>query len=183
MSTNVMASARGEREACKMRAKYTGSDLAEAFPDLCVATPCGILAPLLIELEHSHGRFAYVHREDNAVAFAAGNAMAGKRSLVVMQNSGFGQSVNVLASLVEPFRLPIGLIISMRGTDGDTTRENHGMGQVTQPVLDRLGLPWRTLSAADYEEPLRWLKRTVVAGGRPAALLVEPSFLGWSPAR
>ena len=36
-----------------------------------------------------------------------------------MQSSGFGNSVNALASLVVPYQLPVVLVISERGTLGE----------------------------------------------------------------
>lgn len=165
----------------RARAEEVATVLAAIYTDLCVATPCGILAPLLEALEQVHPDFTYVHREDNAIGLAAGTAMSGKRSLVLMQNSGFGQSVNVLASLVVPFCLPIGLVISMRGTEIDTTWENLGMGRVTVPVLDHLSMPWQRLTVDSFDDALRWFDVTGRSG--PVALLVPPDLFGWSPTR
>ncbi|WP_200308190.1 hypothetical protein [Streptomyces adelaidensis] len=152
-------------------------------PDLCVATPCGVLAPLLGRLQECHQGFRYVHREDNAVALAVGTALAGGRGAVLMQNSGFGQSVNVLASLVEPFDVPLGLVVSMRGTGVDGTRENRGMGQVTIPVLEHLGLPWRMLAGDDHRSAVTWFETMLADRTRPAVLLVPPESFGWSAAQ
>src|SRR5260364_366901 len=59
-------------------------------------TPCGILAPLYSILETEFGLHT-IPREDNAIGIAAGTAMAGRRPVVLMQNSGLGQSVNAIA--------------------------------------------------------------------------------------
>src|SRR3712207_8855986 len=75
--------------------------------DLCAAlveagfgpyfgTPCGILAPLYAAVERRPGLLT-VAREDNAVGIAAGASLAGRYPVVLMQNSGLGQSVNALA--------------------------------------------------------------------------------------
>ncbi|WP_433338029.1 thiamine pyrophosphate-binding protein [Spirillospora sp. CA-294931] len=155
--------------------------IATAYPDSCFATPCGVLAPLLDALLTFHSRFTIVHREDNALALASGAAITGKRAVVLMQNSGFGQSVNVLASLVGPFTAPIGLIVSMRGTEVDDTWENRGMGRATIPVLESLGLAWRELDRRGWKETLTWFGEA--GRDKPATLLVPPSLFGWSPAQ
>ena len=138
---------------------------------------------LLGRLEQGHPEFRYVHREDNAVALAVGTALTGGRAAVLMQNSGFGQSVNVLASLVEPFDVPLGLVVSMRGTGVDGTRENRGMGEVTVPVLDRLGVPWRMLGTDGDRGAVAWFETVLANRTGPVALLVPPESFGWSAAR
>jgi sulfopyruvate decarboxylase TPP-binding subunit len=60
-------------------------------------TPCGILAPLYAALEDKSDLLT-VPREDTAIGVAAGAAAAGQLPVVLMQNSGLGQSVNAAAS-------------------------------------------------------------------------------------
>jgi sulfopyruvate decarboxylase TPP-binding subunit len=143
-------------------------------------TPCGVLAPLLDGLAGRGASLTYLHREDVAVAFAVGVNLAGGHLCVFMQNSGFGQSVNVLASLVEPFRAQVPMIVSMRGTGVDTTPENRGMGRTTIPVLHALGIPFRRLSVEHPTADITWLSSQTRNTGGPAAVLVEPGYFGWS---
>ncbi|WP_158692681.1 thiamine pyrophosphate-binding protein [Streptomyces roseochromogenus] len=143
------------------------------------ATPCGILAPLLARLE---GRDDYmvIAREDNAVGEAAGAALCGAKPVVLMQNSGFGNSVNALASLVAPYRIPMLLIVSMRGTHADPTPENAGMGKLTEPILQGLGIGYQTLEADHVNDQLLEALRVLDEKHEPYALLVRPDFFGWS---
>ncbi|MFF4693009.1 hypothetical protein [Streptomyces sp. NPDC001307] len=60
-------------------------------------TPCGILAPLYAALEDKSDLLT-VPREDTAIGVAVGAAAAGHLPVVLMQNSGLGQSVNAAAS-------------------------------------------------------------------------------------
>ena len=53
-------------------------------------------------------------REDEALSIAAGAWLCGKNPLVLMQNSGLGNSVDVLTSLYKPYGIEIDLIISNR---------------------------------------------------------------------
>lgn len=141
-------------------------------------TPCGILAPLLAELTSGATRAAAsaVSREDTAVALAAGMALGGKRPAVVMQNSGFGNCVNVIASLIVPYTIPVTFVISLRGTGCDDTVENRGMGLLTEPILQGLSIPYSVIS-----EPRDMAKRSFLPPSGPAALLISPSLLGWTP--
>jgi sulfopyruvate decarboxylase subunit alpha len=156
------------------------SALVESAFDFA-GTPCGILAPLLEGLTERGASLTYIHREDVAIAFVVGVNLAGGHLCVFMQNSGFGQSVNVLASLLEPFHARVPIIVSMRGTGIDTTLENRGMGDTTIPVLQALEIPARWLSAERPGADIAWLSTQTCNTGGPAALLVDPGYFGWSP--
>ncbi|MEU1885867.1 thiamine pyrophosphate-binding protein [Micromonospora sp. WMMD987] len=141
-------------------------------------TPCGILAPLYSRLEATANLWT-VSREDNAVGVAAGAAMAGRSPVVLMQNSGLGQSVNALASLVVPYRIPMLLIVSLRGVPPDFTTENIVMGRLTEPLLREAGIPTVHLEEENLAAQADWAGRLVVERRQPAALLVPPALLGW----
>ncbi|SFP43289.1 sulfopyruvate decarboxylase subunit alpha/phosphonopyruvate decarboxylase [Amycolatopsis arida] len=141
-------------------------------------TPCGILAKLYSAIE---GIWT-VPREDNAVGIAAGAALAGRCPVVLMQNSGLGQSVNALASLVVPYRLPMLLVVSLRGVGPDSTQENLVMGRLTEPLLTNMGVPWLTLDPElDVPAQVSWAAALVRDQGRAAALLIPPAAFGWRP--
>ncbi|MFE6916044.1 thiamine pyrophosphate-binding protein [Streptomyces rubiginosohelvolus] len=160
-------------------------ELAEGLADRgfgpYYGTPCGILAPLFAAVDRRAGLLPVV-REDNAVGMAAGAALAGKAPVVLMQNSGLGQSVNALASLTVPYGLAMLLIVSLRGVAPDPTQENLVMGRVTEPLLAGLGIETATLNTvAGPAERAAWAHEVVVRQGRPAALLVPPTAFGWRP--
>lgn len=157
-------------------AEQVAEDLVAAFGlGPFYGTPCGILAPLYQALEE-RTELLTIAREDNAVGVAAGAALAGGHPVVLMQNSGLGQSVNALASLVVPYRIPMLLVISVRGVSPDPTQENAAMGKLTEPLLASLGIEALTLTAAGQTAPLR---RIVREERQPAALLVPPHAFGW----
>ncbi len=151
--------------------------------DFFVNVPCGILAPLISAIDASARdagyRHVYAPREDSAVGLACGAYFAGRQPLVMMQNSGLGQSINALASLTQPFRVPLTLLVSLRGHIASDSEENLLMGKLTAPILHGLGIETRTLGSASYEEDIVWAKSSF-ASGRSAALLVEPDLMGWS---
>jgi sulfopyruvate decarboxylase subunit alpha len=144
-----------------------------------LATPCGVLAPLL---DAFGPNLITVSREETAVGVAAGAALAGRRPVVLMQNSGFGASVNALASLIKPYAIPILLVVSLRGVTPDATTENLAMGTMTVPILDLLGIAHRTLDPDRYGDQVAWASAELSTRRRPAALLVPPTTFGWTPA-
>lgn len=143
-------------------------------------TPCGVLAPLCTAVEARAGLLV-VPREDTMVGMAAGAALGGASPAVLMQNSGFGQSVNALASLVVPYRIPMLLVVSLRGLPPDTTAENAAMGRLTAPILTGLGMHHQRLEGRNGLRELVEQAATVVRDKRePAAVLVGPDAFGWS---
>ena len=82
--------------------------------------------------------------EGSALAFAVGAALAGRRSVVALQNSGLGNIINPLTSLVQVNSIPTLLLISVRGhTDEPEDEPQHRiMGANTHALLDQLAIPW-----------------------------------------
>src|SRR5260363_117576 len=141
-------------------------------------TPCGILAPLYSILETEFGLHT-IPREDNAIGIAAGTAMAGRRPVVLMQNSGLGQSVNAIASFIVPYQISILLIVSLRGIAPDQTSENAVMGHLTEPLLDSCGIQSVRLEASQLTAQVNWVQHIIYEQCQSVALLVPPSIFGW----
>lgn len=71
-------------------------------------------------------------KEDEAVALAVGVYLTGKKPLVFIQNSGLGNCVDIITSLLKPYGIKIDLLISVR-----TKPEHHTfMGKITQKLLE-----------------------------------------------
>jgi len=94
--------------------------------------------------------------EGNAVALAAGHYLATKEiPLVYMQNSGEGNAVNPIASLVDKnvYAVPMLLLIGWRGQGN--TEPNHPQhklqGEITTSLLDILHIPYVILTDSDEE--------------------------------
>ncbi len=84
-------------------------------------------------------------REEEAIGIAVGSYAVGRNAAVFMQSSGFGNSVNALASLCIPARIPIPMFINLRGGVGEFNIAQVAMGRTTRPILDLLGLVHFTL--------------------------------------
>jgi len=64
--------------------------------------------------KHIDGEYHIATREDEAMAMAVGAYFAGKHPLVFMQNSGLGNCVDIITSLLKPYGIEIDLLISDR---------------------------------------------------------------------
>ena len=80
-------------------------------------------------------------REEEAVGIAAGAYAVGQNAAVFMQSSGFGNTVNALASLCLPARVPLPMFINLRGRGGRIQHRAGGDGQSDAPDSGHAGHP------------------------------------------
>ncbi|MBP3637657.1 MAG: phosphonopyruvate decarboxylase [Clostridia bacterium] len=94
--------------------------------------------------------------EGNAVGLAAGYYLAtGRPALVYMQNSGLGNAVNPLASLMDGqvYGIPCLMVIGWRGEPGVKDEPQHvTQGQITLGQLELLGIPYMILDKETTDE-------------------------------
>lgn len=112
-------------------------------------------------------------REDEAVAMAAGAFLGGKVPVVLMQNSGLGNALNVLMSLHLIYSIPCVLIVSWRGFEGKDAPEHVVMGQTMPQLMETIRIPHRTVSADTMVDDLRWTAHTFMDQRVPVALFLK----------
>ena len=106
--------------------------------------PCSFLTPF-INSTITNKELSYISaaNEGDAVAIASGAFIGGQRSVAMMQNSGLGNAVNPLTSLVYTFRIPLLLIITLRGDPQLRDEPQHElMGKITGTLLESMKVPW-----------------------------------------
>jgi len=111
--------------------------------DFITGVPCSFLTPLINRvISDPVSRYVGAASEGEAVAIAAGAYLAGRKTIVMCQNSGLGNTVNPLTSLNAPFRIPTLLITTWRGQPGLKDEPQHElMGQITQDLLELMRIP------------------------------------------
>lgn len=112
---------------------------------LYTGVPCSYVKPF-INFVIDAPDLAYIGatNEGDAVAIATGAELAGKRAIVMMQNSGLGNAVSPLTSLNAVFRIPVLLIVTLRGEPGGPHDEpqHELMGAITTSMLERMNIAW-----------------------------------------
>lgn len=110
--------------------------------DFFTGVPCSFLTPLINGVLNDQSlRYVAATSEGEAVAIAAGAWLAGRRTVVMCQNSGLGNAVNPLTSLNAPFRIPTLLVTTWRGQPGIPDEPQHEvMGVITQDLLTLMGI-------------------------------------------
>ncbi|UCH09186.1 MAG: phosphonopyruvate decarboxylase, partial [Fidelibacterota bacterium] len=106
--------------------------------------PCSLVKDLIIQIEHSSdGDYYIATSEGEAMGLAGGFALAGRKSVVIMQNDGFGNAINPLTSLQLLYRLPALLLITWRAEPGGKpdAPQHHIMGEKLLDLLNVLDIP------------------------------------------
>src|SRR3954467_6174883 len=89
--------------------------------------------------------------EEEGIPLAAGAWLGGQRSVLLMQSSGVGNTINLLG-LTKTLRFPFLTLITMRGEQGEFNSWQYPMGQATPKVLAAMGLLiWSVEQADDVE--------------------------------
>ena len=140
--------------------------------------PCSYLTPMINGVLSSPALdYVGAASEGEAVAIAAGAWLAGRRTVVMCQNSGLGNAVNPLTSLNAPFRIPTLFITTWRGEPGgDPDEPQHDvMGRITQDLLSVIGLEHAAFPAApaDLSPVLARAAERMGATGLPFALVMR----------
>lgn len=154
------------------QAVYLG--LKRAGIDFVASVPCINLCKLL-ELVGSDSEIIHVPvtREEEGVGLCAGAWMGGRRACLLMQNSGLGNSINALASLDFLYEIPLLMIISHRGSVGETISGQIPMGQLTPKLMDAMEIPRFSPIPAEAEETVAQAWRLSSELRRPVAVLLD----------
>ena len=170
--------------------------LASVLLDACgkagisffTGVPDSLLKALCNELYSRFGTdsdtHVVAHNEGGAVALCAGHYLAtGRPGLCYMQNSGLGNAVNPLASLMDPqvYAIPCLLVVGWRGEPGVKDEPQHiKQGAVTLGQLELLGIPFRILSPDTSDEAFQNDFRDLcdeLDSGKTVALVIRKGAL------
>jgi sulfopyruvate decarboxylase subunit alpha len=156
-------------------AVYKGLKLAGI--DFVASVPCVNLQHLL-KLIDADPKIIHipVTREEEGVGICAGAWMGGRRPALLMQNSGLGNSINALASLNFLYGIPLLMIVSHRGCEGEPIVGQIPMGRLTPTLLDAMEIPSFSPSPAEGTKVVADAWHHCVAENKPAAVLLDLHF-------
>lgn len=119
-------------------------------------------------------------REEEGVGVVCGQALAGKRGVLLCPTSGLGNSINALASLPIPYRIPVPMIIGFRGDLGEFNATQVMMGQALPDIFRAMRIPYFVLKHAEEVPTLtEGFLRLCYSTESPAALLISTQLAGW----
>jgi sulfopyruvate decarboxylase subunit alpha len=118
-------------------------------------------------------------REEEAIGIAAGAYVSGVRSAVYMQSSGVGNSINAIASLCLPARIPIPMLINLRGEVGEFNISQVFMGRSTPRIFEEFNIPTYIIdSDVKLHEKVIGALELCYASHQPLAMCLTPLLHG-----
>jgi sulfopyruvate decarboxylase alpha subunit len=132
--------------------------------DLCVADP--------------EKRVVTLTSEEEGVGLLTGAWLGGEKGVLLMQSSGVGNCVNALA-MVESCRVPILILVAMRGEWGEFNPWQMPMGLAVEPVLTAINaVVLRAEAAADVAPTVEAAAGLAFNGQRAVAVLLSQRLIG-----
>jgi sulfopyruvate decarboxylase alpha subunit len=118
-------------------------------------------------------------KEEEGIGIVCGAYLGGQRGAILLQNSGFGNIPNVLASLAVPYQIPLLLLISQRGELNEFNPAQVGMAHVVKPVLDALNIPhFMPLHLDQLKVTIDGAARLAYGTERPVAIVLSAYLTG-----
>lgn len=160
-----------------------GADFFTGVPDSQLKALCNyLMATYGIDAQHH----LIAANEGNCTALAAGYHLAtGKVPVVYMQNSGEGNIINPVASLLNDkvYAIPCIFVVGWRGEPGVHDEPQHiYQGEVTVKLLEDMDIPVFIIGKDTTDAQLRAKMeefRAVLAAGRQVAFVVRKGALAF----
>ena len=160
------------------------SALTQLGADFYTGVPDSLLSPFTDHIMECCGvseNHIVAANEGAAVGLAAGHYLAtSKPAVVYMQNSGIGNAVNPICSLLhkEVYAIPVIFVIGWRGEPGTKDEPQHiFQGQATLPMLKCLEIPYAVISEDTDLQPLVAEFEEHIKNGQSVAFVVRKDAL------
>jgi sulfopyruvate decarboxylase subunit alpha len=112
-------------------------------------------------------------KEEEAIGISAGAHFAGVKSAMLMQNHGFLAAINGIVSFAHLYKIPLLMLISYRGSFGERDPWQTQGGNVTEPLLRALRIPYLFLDNTEtVRKRIRQAQTLAESSLQPVAILL-----------
>ena len=176
MEASVAAVSAGARElhggGIIAAVKASGVEYILALPD--ITTSSGLLAPIANDAAF---RLIRVCKEDECIGIASGLSYADKRALILIQHTGFLDSINAIRGIAVEYSQPICMMVGLLQHDPEKTpRESPRYGvRIVEPILDDMGIAHHLISADADAGKITPAIHKAYAQSKPVAFLIGRS--------
>ena len=149
--------------------KEAGVDYVLSVPD--IVTSAGLLRPIAQDPEL---RLIRVCKEDECIGIASGLSYADKRSLILIQYTGFLDSLNAIRAVAVEYEQPICMMIGLLGHEPErapTQSGRYGV-RIIEPILDAMGIAHHVVSSDADVIKIKPAIDAAYAQSRPVAILI-----------
>jgi sulfopyruvate decarboxylase TPP-binding subunit len=149
--------------------KASRIEFVVSVPD--ITTSEGLLRPLEQE---THPRLIRVCKEDEGVGICAGLSYCGRRSLLLIQQTGLFDSINAIRGVAVEYGLPICMMVGLLEKEpGVPPRQSKRYGvRIVEPVLEAMGIAYHEIEAEADVGTIAPAIGAAYAEMRPVVLLV-----------
>jgi sulfopyruvate decarboxylase subunit alpha len=126
------------------------ASVVRAFADTAtravVHVPSSAIAPMIWDLlgragEDGVPELIPAGREEEAVGIAGAMNLVGHRSVILMQDNGFGNALTAIATWAVAYHLPLPIFANVRGELGEYNSMIHTISGSADTVLGAVGVP------------------------------------------
>ncbi|MBN1328800.1 MAG: sulfopyruvate decarboxylase subunit alpha [Candidatus Heimdallarchaeota archaeon] len=158
-------------------------DLEKAVLDLlnkhniefALTLPCAKFLRLL-ELTSEQFKHIPLSREEEGVGIASGIYLAGKRSVMMIQSGGIGNSLNALLSLALVYRIPIPIIISWRGIYNEAIEAQIPVGKYLPAIFKAIEFPFVEIRKEEDLKKIDYALSNCFEKSIPFGIFISPQF-------
>src|SRR5277367_6194703 len=131
----------------------------------------GLLAPIAQDKEL---RLIRVCKEDECIGIASGLSYCDKRALILIQNTGFLDSLNAIRGIAAEYEQPICMMVGLLLHDPDSLpRESNRYGvRIVEPILDDMGIAHHLIGVDADVAKIAPAIEAAYRESRPVALLI-----------
>ena len=149
--------------------KASRIEFVVSVPD--ITTSEGLLRPLS---QFTTPRLIRVCKEDEGIGICAGLAYTGKRSLLLIQQTGMLDSINAIRGVAVEYALPICMMVGLLEKEpGVRPLQSKRYGvRIVEPILDAMGIPYHEIEGDADLGKIRPAIDAAYAGSHPVVLLV-----------
>lgn len=154
--------------------KKAGVGIVAALPDIW--TSAGLLWPLSRDTEL---RLIRVCKEDEGISICASLSFCDKRAVMLMQYTGFLDSINNIRASAVDYKLPVCMVVGLLQKEPDkkpTESKRYGV-RIVQPILDAMGVDHILIEGPEDVSRLAPAIEAAYATSRPMAALIGREVL------
>ena len=140
-----------------------------ALPD--IVTCDELLWPIARE---NNFRLVNVCKEDEGVSICAGLSYAGKRAILLMQHTGFLDSINAIRVMGMDYQLPVVMMIGLQGLEEDRAPSESAQNgvRIVEPILKAMDIPYFVLNHDSDSSAISKAIDSAYTVPRPLAFLI-----------
>ena len=149
--------------------KASGVEFVLSVPD--IVTSAGLLRPISRDPAL---RLVRVCKEDECIGIASGLHYCDKRALILIQYTGFLDSINAIRAVAVEYKQPICMMIGLLGHEPERAPMQSGRYgvRIMEPILDAMGIAHDLISQDADVPKIKPAIDQAYAQSLPVALLI-----------